>query len=121
MDRLVFIGLFALCIFAGSCGQIFLKKAANKGYEGWHVFVNKYTAVGYSITFMVTVAISLLYGFLGISEGALIESLTYIFVPTLSFIFFKERLNRRTFIGIAFILTGVAVFALWEQIEGLLF
>lgn len=119
MDRLVLIGLFALCILAGSCGQVFLKKAANKGYEGLKVFVNRYTVVGYFIMFFVTISISFLYGFLGISEGALIESLTYIFVPTLSFIFFKEKLKKKTFVGIAFILAGVTVFALWEQIEAL--
>jgi len=113
MSRFIAIPLFALCVFIGSCSQILLKKAANKGYGGRKIFLNPYTAIAYFIMFAITLAIGLLYGTLGMSEGPLIESLTYVFVPTLSFVFFRERLPKKAFIGIGFIIAGIVVFALW--------
>ena len=45
-----------------------------------------------------------------IKELSIIESMSYLFVPTLSFILFKEKLTWRKIFAIAIIITGVIVF-----------
>ena len=113
MNRFVLMGLFALGVLVSSFSQILLKKSANKNYSGLRIFLNLWTILGYGIFFIVTLCAILLYRFLELSTGALIESLSYIFVPTLSWIFFKEKLAKRKFIGIAFIIAGIVVFAVF--------
>lgn len=45
-----------------------------------------------------------------IKELSIIESMSYLFVPALSFVIFKEKLTWRKIFAIAIIITGVIVF-----------
>ena len=45
-----------------------------------------------------------------VKEVSIIESLSYIFVPLLSFIIFKETVSWRKIAAIVVIMTGVIVF-----------
>lgn len=45
-----------------------------------------------------------------VKELSIIESMSYLFVPTLSFVIFKEKLTWREIFAIAIIITGVIVF-----------
>ena len=45
-----------------------------------------------------------------VKELSIIESMSYLFVPTLSFVIFKEKLTWRKIFAIAIIITGVIVF-----------
>jgi drug/metabolite transporter (DMT)-like permease len=112
MDRLIVMLLFVLCVFMASCSQILLKRAANRKHKGIKLFLNKETIIGYSIFLMITLFITMLYRYLDLSTGALLESFSYIFVPTLSWFFFREKLNSKQWLGVAFIIAGIIVYAL---------
>ena len=45
-----------------------------------------------------------------VKEVSIIESLSYLFVPVLSWLFFKEKITWRKAGAIAVIMTGVVVF-----------
>lgn len=45
-----------------------------------------------------------------VKELSIIESMSYLFVPALSFIIFKEKLTWRRICAIVIIITGVIVF-----------
>ena len=47
-----------------------------------------------------------------LKELSIIESLSYFFVPTLSWLVFKEQINRRKALAIILIIIGVVVFFL---------
>ena len=48
-----------------------------------------------------------------LKELGTIEAASYLFVPALAFVFFKEKINLRKVAAIALILAGVVVF-FWE-------
>ena len=112
-NRLFFMFLFVACVFVSSCSQILLKKSANRKYEGLRVFLNKETIVGYGIFFCMTLCVTFIYRHLDLSTGALLESFSYIFIPALSWFFFKEKFNRVQWLGIGFIIMGVLVYILF--------
>lgn len=111
-DRLFFMLLFVACVFVSSCSQILLKKSANRNYTGIKTFLNKETILGYGIFFLVTLCIVLLYRHIELSTGALLESFSYIFIPTLGWIFFREKLNKKQWLGMGFIILGIIVYIL---------
>ena len=45
-----------------------------------------------------------------VKEVSIIESMSYLFVPILSFVIFKERLTWRRVCAMAIIIVGVVVF-----------
>ena len=111
-NRLFFMFLFVACVFVSSCSHILLKKSANRKHEGLRVFLNKETIIGYSIFFGMTLCVTFIYRRLDLSTGALLESFSYIFIPALSWLFFRERLNRIQWLGIGFIISGILVYIL---------
>jgi drug/metabolite transporter (DMT)-like permease len=105
--------IFALGVLASSGTQILLKKAANKKYKGVKVFLNRETIMGYGILFIVTlISAAWLYRHIELSAIALLGSLSYIFIPILSLVFFKEKIKRSQIASIMFIVTGIIVFVL---------
>ena len=73
--------------------------------------MNGWVIGGYAIMFgtMVMNIFAMSRG-VQIKELSIIESMSYLFVPTLSFILFKEKLTWRKIAAIAIIITGVIVF-----------
>lgn len=105
-----FIVIFA--VFAAAVAQVLLKYGASKGYSSfWKQYINPYVIGGYII-----LAGSLLLNIFCMSHGvqakevSSIESFSYLFVPCLSWLFFKERITWRKAGSIAIILLGVMVF-----------
>ena len=47
-----------------------------------------------------------------LKEVAMLESLGYVFVPFLSFLFLKEKISRRTKVATFFVILGIFVFYL---------
>ena len=45
-----------------------------------------------------------------LKELGTIEALGYLFAPLLSYVFFRERLNKKKILAITLIMTGVAIF-----------
>lgn len=106
---------YFLCVcsvLAAAGAQMLLKKGAKIAYPNIiRQYLNPWVISGYSI-----MGASLLLNIFCLSRGILvkelggIESLSYLFVPILSWLFFKEKITWRKAGAIALIMVGVLVF-----------
>ena len=104
--------LVIVSVLAAACAQMLLKQGAKKAYSSFlRQYLNPWVIGGYSI-----MGASLLLNIFCLSHGvqvkevSIIESLSYLFVPVLSWVFFKERITWRKAGAIAVIMAGVVVF-----------
>lgn len=105
-------------VFISSVAQILLKKSAMKEYKN-HLqeYFNPLVIIGYSLFLLCTVGSLVCYRFIPLSYGTVLETVGYIFVPILSFIFLKEKLTIRQVAGIAIIITGILLFTMSGNME----
>lgn len=104
--------LVILSVFAAACAQMLLKQGARQSYVGiWRQYLNPWVIGGYAI-----MACSLMLNIFCMTNGvqvkevSVIESLSYLFVPVLAFMLFKEKITRRKVAAIAIIIIGVIIF-----------
>ena len=101
-----------LTVFAAACAQMLLKQGARREYASWwRQYFNPWVIGGYGI-----MACSLVLKIWCMSKGvqvkevSVIESMSYLFVPILAFMLFKEKLTLRKVCAIGIIITGVILF-----------
>ena len=104
------IGLVILATIVGALGPILLKKASAKSLSNFKSLITNYHLFGgvglYAIGTILFIPalkggeLSVLYPFV---------ALTYIWVSLLSVKFLGEKMNKLKWLGIAFIITGVAL------------
>ncbi len=101
-------------VFLSACAQMLLKQGARKGYKPWwRQYMNGWVIGGYTLLFGAMIAnIWCMSKGLQLKELSIIESVSYLFVPCLSWCFFRERINRRKALAITIIILGVIVFFL---------
>lgn len=104
--------LVILSVLAAASAQMLLKQGARKNYIGfWRQYLNVWVIGGYAI-----MACSLVLNIFCMSRGvqvkevSVIESLSYLFVPTLAFFLFKEQLTKRKLCAITIIICGIIIF-----------
>ena len=104
--------LVILAVLAAAGAQMLLKQGAKKEYPSfWQQYLNPWVIGGYGI-----MGAALLLNIFCMSRGvqvkevSIIESLSYLFVPCLACLFFKERITWRKAGAIAVILAGIVVF-----------
>lgn len=103
-----------LSVLAAAGAQMLLKKAASNHYPTfWRQYVNPWVIGGYAV-----LGVSMLANIFAMSRGVqlkevgIIESLSYLFVPVLAFMLFKEKLTMRKICAIGVIVAGVVIFFL---------
>ncbi len=103
-----------LSVLAAAGAQMLLKKAASNHYPTfWRQYVNPWVIGGYAV-----LGVSMLVNIFAMSRGVqlkevgIIESLSYLFVPVLAFMLFKEKLTMRKICAIGVIVAGVVIFFL---------
>ncbi len=108
----MYILLVIFAVFAAAGAQVLLKKGAMQEYAPlWKQYANPWVISGYAI-----MGLSLLLNVFCMGHGvkakevSTIESLSYLFVPCLSWFFFREQLSWRKAGAITIILTGIVVF-----------
>ena len=108
----MFYILVILSVFAAACAQMLLKQGARRNYAGfWYQYLNPCVIGGYAI-----MACSLVLNIFCMSHGvqvqevSVMESLSYLFVPCMAFMIFKEKITRRKVAAIAIIIIGVIIF-----------
>ena len=101
-------------VFTAACAQMLLKQGARKGYTPWwRQYMNGWVISGYGILFATMVVnIWCMHNGLMLKEISIIESMSYLFVPALSWLIFKERITWRKGIAIGVIISGVIIFFL---------
>lgn len=109
----IYLLLLLVSVVIASLSQIILKKSAQKHYESFvKEYINPYVIIGYGMMVVSTLLTILAYRGLAYKNGPVIESLGYILIMFLSFIFFKERITKKKILGNILILVGVFVFYL---------
>ena len=89
-----------------------LKQGARQQYDTWwRQYINGWVIGGYAIM-LGTMLINIFAMSRGVEvkEVSIIESMSYLFVPILSFVIFKERLTWQKIIAIGVIIIGIIVF-----------
>lgn len=104
--------LVILSVFAAACAQMLLKRGAQQNYAiFWRQYLNPWVIGGYAIMVCSLVLnIFCMSRGVEVKEVSAIESLSYLFVPCLAFLIFKEKITRRKAIAIAVIICGVLLF-----------
>lgn len=104
--------LVILSVFAAACAQMLLKRGAREQYSSFlKQYFNVWVIGGYAIMFgsMAVNIFAMSHG-VQVKEVSVIESLSYLFVPCLALLFFKEKMILRQICAIAIIMTGIIVF-----------
>lgn len=108
----MFYALAIFNVFMSAVAQMLLKKAAVQTHASLaKEYLNIWVISGYAL-----MGICLLSNIFVLSRGVqlkelgTIEALSYLFVPSLAFFIFKEKITPRKIISIALILTGVIIF-----------
>lgn len=107
---------FIIAIISGmlsSFSQILLKKSAQREEESIvKQYINPYVIGGYAITATCMILTILAYRGMPFKYGAVLESLTYLYIMVLSRIFIGEKLTKKKVIGNLIIVAGVIIFSL---------
>lgn len=112
LNFIVYYLIVILSVFAAACAQMLLKQGSRKDYATWwRQYINPWVIGCYGI-----MACSLVLNIWCMSKGvqvkevSVIESMSYLFVPLLAFMLFKEKLSTRKVCAIAIIIGGVIIF-----------
>ena len=103
-----------LSVFLAACAQMLLKQGARQLYDTWwRQYINGWVIGGYAIM-LGTMLMNIFAMSRGVEvkEVSIIESMSYLFVPIVSFVFFREKLSWRRVCAIAVIIIGILVFFL---------
>ena len=111
MENIIFYLIFISGTLIASFSQVLLKKSANKTYSSRiREYLNAYVIIGYGMTFISMLLSILAYSKIDYKYGPAMESLGYVFVVILSYIFFREKITLRKVLGTLLIFTGLAIF-----------
>ena len=99
-------------VFMAACAQMLLKQGARQNYVGfWRQYLNPWVIVGYGIMVCSLVLnIWCMSHGVQVKEVSTIEAMSYLFVPGLAFVLFKEKITIRKAGAIAIIICGVILF-----------
>lgn len=104
--------LVILSVLSAAGAQMLLKQGARKAYPSFlRQYLNPWVIGGYGIMgcSMLLNIFCLSHG-VQVKEVSIIESLSYLFVPLLSWFFFKEQITLKKASAIVVIMVGVVVF-----------
>ena len=104
--------LVVISVLIASFSQMLLKSSSKVEHNSFILeYLNWKVIGGYGLMFVsLFVNIFAMRRGVLVKEVSIIESLSYLFVPTLAFFFFNEKINKQKVIAIAVIMVGVMVF-----------
>lgn len=99
-------------VFLAACAQMLLKQGARQQYDSWlRQYINGWVIGGYAIMLgTILMNVFAMSKGVNVTEVSIIESMSYLFVPIMSFVFFHEELSWRRAYAIAVIIIGIIVF-----------
>lgn len=101
-------------IFLSACSQLLLKKSADQQHSNFLAsMLNWRVILAYAIFFgSLFINITAMSHGVNLKDLPILESLGYVFVPILSFVVLKERIELKTLFSISSILVGIYIFYL---------
>ncbi len=107
-NNVYYLLLFVLSILVASFSQIILKKGA----EQKNIYINRYTVVGYSLMVLSTLFTLVGYKGVDLTLSGILQGLSFVFVPIFSFLILKEKISKKTILGIVVILLGIIIYSI---------
>lgn len=109
------LNLHYLIFFSGvviaAFSQVLLKISASKTYRSViREYLNPYVICGYGMLFLSMLFSIIGYRGMEYMNGPIIESLGFVLVTILGYLFFKEKISKRKILGILLILSGIVVY-----------
>lgn len=114
MSGSVFIYSLVLLIsvFISSVSQVMLKKAANKQYESKiKEYLNPLVFFAYVMFFGCTLLTVFAYKVVPLSLGPILEATGYFYVTIFGVVFFGEKITKKKWLAIVFIVLGIACYS----------
>lgn len=112
-NYLLGVGLALLAHIVAAVSQVFLKISAKKTYTvWWRAYLNVLVIVAYGMFFGTTVINIFALKHIPLTVSAALGATGQIFVPVLSALVLKERINKQKLIGMLMIVAGIFVFSL---------
>ena len=110
---MAFYIIYFVSVFLASCSQVLLKKSAQRTYESkLKEYLNPYVIGAYAVFGLTTVLTTIAYSRIPLAQGPVIETMGYIHIALLSFIFLHEKITWTKALGTACIIAGICVFTL---------
>lgn len=107
----VYLLMAVASVLTAGISQIFLKKGAMRPHISFiRDYLNVPVVCGYGLMFASVLVTMFAYRGLEYMSIAVIEAIGYIWVPVLSYFFFKEKFTRNKVVGILIILVGIVVY-----------
>lgn len=101
-------------IIISGFSQIMLKKAALKEYSSWlRQYINPLVIFAYVIFVIAMLLSSIAYKVVPLSLGPIWAAAKLLIATLLSYLFFKDKPNKRKVIGLAIIAIGMIGFVLF--------
>jgi drug/metabolite transporter (DMT)-like permease len=109
---LIYYILVLLSVFIAACAQMLLKKATKGTYESAiRQYLNIWVISAYGIMMgCMLINIYCMSKGVGVKSVGIIESMSYVFVPFLSWRLYKERLSKRKIGAVLLIMLGIIIF-----------
>ena len=112
-DQILFASIFVASVLISSFSQILLKKSALKKHKSTRrEYLNPQVIIAYVLFFGSTLITVYAFKYVPLSMAPVLESLGYVFIGVLSFIFLKERLRIKGVVGMLLIVAGVIICSL---------
>lgn len=112
-ELLIYSGIMLLSTFISSVSQAMLKKSAMSEHDSkLKEYLNPWVISAYALFFLTTLICIIAYRVVPLSFGPVLESTSYLYVTVLGALLFKERITKWKILALAFILVGIAIYAL---------
>lgn len=100
-------------VFISAVSQVMLKKAAIREYPS-HIkeYLNPLVIFAYLLFVGTTLLSIIAYKVIPLSIGPVLEATSYIYVTIFGVTIFGEKINTRKIIALAFIISGIVIYAL---------
>lgn len=105
--------IYIMGVLISSFAQILLKKSAMiKHGSKIKEYLNLRTIIAYGMFFGATLFSMYAYKYIPLSMGPILGTLEYIFIAILSYLFIKEKITKRKFIGFVIVLFGILIYSI---------
>lgn len=112
-EKILFSLVFVFGVLISSISQVILKKSAQIDYPNKIMeYLNARVIFAYIIFFAATFCSIWAYTVIPLSMGSILESLGYLFVAFLSWLFLKEKITKKKMLGLSIIIIGIVIYAL---------
>ncbi len=111
---IIYAAVLLIGVFISAISQVMLKKASQKTYKSViREYLNPLVITSYLLFFGTTFLSILAYRGIPLSMGPILEATSYIYISFWGVTIFKEHINRQKILALAFIISGIFIYALW--------